>query len=59
MVIVQNQIELPAYSRHFCRCQRFAATIYLIMKAALMELALQSEKQGMDEVGDNVVALCS
>ncbi|MBI6636181.1 hypothetical protein YA0871_26380 [Pseudomonas paralactis] len=54
MVIVQNQIELPAYSRHFCRCQRFAATIYLIMKAALMELALQSEKQGMDEVGDNV-----
>ncbi|MGN8102920.1 hypothetical protein [Pseudomonas sp. 22072] len=26
----------------------------LALEAALMELALQSEKQGMDEVGDNV-----
>lgn len=25
----------------------------LALEAALMELALQSEKQGMDEVGDN------
>jgi len=26
----------------------------LALEAALIELALQSEKQGMDEVGDNV-----
>ncbi|WP_405647362.1 hypothetical protein [Pseudomonas sp. Ld6] len=26
----------------------------LALEAALMELALQSEKQGMDKVGDNV-----
>ena len=26
----------------------------LALEASLMELALQSEKQGMDEVGDNV-----
>lgn len=26
----------------------------LALEATLMELALQSEKQGMDEVGDNV-----
>lgn len=26
----------------------------LALEAALMELALQSEKQGMDEVGDNL-----
>lgn len=26
----------------------------LALEAALMELALQSEEQGMDEVGDNV-----
>ena len=36
---------------------RFAERMYenqLALEAALMELALQSEKQGMDEVGDNV-----
>lgn len=44
---MSGEYSLPDLLERMCENQ-------LALEAALMELALQSEKQGLDEVGNNV-----